>query len=291
MRHVYCVFFGLISLATAGTLPLTVSEISLMLRSGYTSSAVEQELGARHFADILDEAKRKSLINAGASPQLLEALGSGKFAVPKEEMERARRQRDEQAQQRILAAEQEKRNDTLHQSQLAQERSLATAPSSTDTIAKILKGNLVRCQNGLLTSYYDEELNRKKIYGLYFSAHWCPPCRKFTPQLASYYNKVAREHPEFEIIFLSADKSAEAMAAYMRDTGMPWAAVDYAKLANVTALNKYAGSGIPDLVIIDGAGKVLADSYINGNYVGPAQVLNDLETVFARASNQAVVTR
>jgi len=35
----------------------------------------------------------------------------------------------------------------------------------------LLKGNLVRCQNGLLTSYYDEELTPKKIYGLYFPAH------------------------------------------------------------------------------------------------------------------------
>ncbi len=290
MRYV-CSFLALISLATAATLPLTVSEISLMLRSGYSANAVEQELAARHFADTLDEGKRKSLIDAGATPHLLEALGSGKFTAPAEELERARRQRDEQAQQRALAAAREKKNDTLYQSQLPKRQASAAAQSAVDTITPVLKGNLVRCQNGLLTSYYDEELNRKKIYGLYFSAHWCQPCRKFTPQLVAYYNKVAREHPEFEIIFLSADKTPDAMAAYMKDTAMPWPAVEYSKLTSLSALQKFAGSGIPDLVIIDSSGKVLADSYINGNYVGPAQVLQHLDAFFASSSNQAVVTR
>jgi nucleoredoxin len=286
VRYLSCLSLLLVSAATAGTLPLTVSEISLMLRTGYSSSAVETELAARHFADALDEAKRKSLIQAGASPQLLDALGSGKYSAPKEEIEKADRQREAQ-QHRALAAEREKRFDTL--SQPVKQR--ATAQPSGDVIAPILKGNLVRCQNGLLTSYYDEELNRKKIYGLYFSAHWCPPCRKFTPQLVEYYNRVAREHPEFEIILMSADKSADAMAGYMRDTAMPWPAVDYAKLPNMAALNKYAGSGIPDLVIIDGAGKVLTDSYVNGQYIGPAHVLAELDNLFAKNSGQALATR
>jgi nucleoredoxin len=291
VRYLSCLSLLLVSLATAGTLPLTVSEIGLMLRTGYTSSAVEVELAARHFGDTLDDAKRKTLIQAGATPQLIDALSTGKYAAPKEEIDKARRQREEQSQERALAAEHEKKFDTLYQSQPAKQRATAGSQPSTDTIAQMLRGNLVRCQNGLLTSYYDEELNRKKIYGLYFSAHWCAPCRKFTPQLVEYYNRIARDHPEFEVIFISADKSADAMAGYMRDTGMPWAAIDYAKLPGMAALVKYAGGGIPDLVIIDGAGKVLADSYVNGNYVGPAQVLADLDTIFSKNSDQALATR
>lgn len=277
-------FLFLASLATAGTLPLTVSEISLMLRTGYSSAAVEHELAIRHFADTLDATKRKNLMNAGATPQLLDLLQSGTFAAPQDEMEKARRQREEETQQRALAAEHERKLDTLNQSQLAKQRA-ATKPGA-DIVTPLLKGNLVRCQNGLLTSYYDEELNRKKIYGLYFSAHWCPPCRKFTPQLVDYYNRIARDHPEFEIIFLSADKTADAMAGYMRDAGMPWPAIDYAKLGAIPDLMKYAGKGIPDLVIIDSSGKVLADSYINGNYVGPTQVLSYLDRLFAQTSGE-----
>ena len=274
----------------AATLPLTTSEISLMLRSGYSLPTIEAELATRHFADQLDESKRKELIKAGATTQLLDAIESGKFAVPKDELEKARQKMEDQAHERALMAEQAKRNDTLYQNQLLKQRARVVKQGSADAIAGVAKGNLVRLQNGNLVSCYDEELASKQIYGLYFSAHWCGPCRKFTPQLVAYYNQIARDHPEFEIIFVSADKSADGMATYMRESGMPWPAIEYSKLANVPALQKYAGKGIPDLVIVDASGKILADSYVSGKYVGSARVLDDLSAIFARGSSPQVAT-
>ena len=268
----------------AGTLPITTSDLSLMLRSGYSVPTIEAELATRHFADQLDEAKRSQLIKAGATIQLLDAIESGKFAVPKDELEKSRRKMEDQAHDRALLAEQAKRNDTLYQNQLLKQRARVVTQGSADAIAGAAKGNLVRLQNGNLVSCYDEELAPKQIYGLYFSAHWCGPCRKFTPQLVAYYNQIAHDHPEFEIIFVSADKSADGMATYMRETGMPWPAIEYSKLASVPALQKYAGKGIPDLVIVDASGKVLADSFVSGKYVGPAKVLDDLSTIFARSN-------
>ena len=193
----------------AATLPLTTSDISLMLRSGYSVPTIEAELATRHFADQLDEGKRNQLIKAGATTELLDAIKSGNLSVPKDELEKSRRKMDEQAAERALMAERAKRNDTLYQNQLLKQRARVVAHGSTDGIAGAAKGNLVRLQNGNLVSCYDEELAPKQIYGLYFSAHWCPPCRKFTPQLVAYYNQIAHDHPEFEIIFVSADKSAE----------------------------------------------------------------------------------
>jgi len=35
------------------------------------------------------------------------------------------------------------------------------------------------------------------VKALYFSAHWCPPCRGFTPKLTEFFNKansVSREN-------------------------------------------------------------------------------------------------
>jgi nucleoredoxin len=288
VRIACCCFFLALSLATAATLPLTTSELSLMLRSGYSLPTIEAELATRHFADQLDEAKRKELIKAGATTQLLDAIESGKFAVPKEELEKSRQKMEDQARDRALLAEQAKRNDTLYQNQLLKQRTRMVTQGFADAIAGAAKGNMVRLQNGNLVSCYDEELAPKHIYGLYFSAHWCGPCRKFTPQLIAYYNQIAHDHPEFEIIFVSADKSADGMATYMRESGMPWPAVEYGKLANVAALQKYAGRGIPDLVIVDASGKVLADSYVSGKYVGPAKVLDDLSTIFSRASSTQV---
>jgi nucleoredoxin len=289
VRSACSCFFLALSLATAAAmLPLTTSDLSLMLRAGYSLPTIEAELATRHFADQLDEAKRKELIKAGATSQLLEAIESGKFAVPKEELEKSRQKMEDQARDRALLAEQAKRNDTLYQNQLLKQRARVIPQGSADAIAGAAKGNLVRLQNGNLVSCYEEELAPKQIYGLYFSAHWCGPCRKFTPQLVASYNQIARDHPEFEIIFVSADKSAEAMATYMRQSGMPWPAIEYNKLATVPALQKYAGKGIPDLVIVDASGKVLADSYVSGKYVGPARVLDDLSAIFARSSSPQV---
>jgi nucleoredoxin len=288
VRSACCFFFLALGLAMAATLPLTTSDISLMLRSGYSVPTIEAELATRHFADQLDEGKRNQLIKAGATTELLDAIESGNFYVPKDELEKSRRKMDEQAAERALMAERAKRNDTLYQNQLLKQRARVVEHGSTNGIAGVAKGNLVRLQNANLVSCYDEELAPKQIYGLYFSAHWCPPCRKFTPQLVAYYNQIAHDHPEFEIIFVSADKSAEDMATYMRESGMPWPAIEYGKLANVPALQKYAGRGIPDLVIVDASGKVLADSFVGGKYVGPGKVLDDLSAIFARGGSPQV---
>ena len=34
----------------------------------------------------------------------------------------------------------------------------------------------------------DSVLAEKKLLAFYFSAHWCPPCRLFTPVLAEFYS-------------------------------------------------------------------------------------------------------
>ena len=45
------------------------------------------------------------------------------------------------------------------------------------------------------------------MVGLYFSAHWCPPCRGFTPRLAKEYERMKGEGKKIEIVFISSDKS------------------------------------------------------------------------------------
>merc|ERR1712013_942318 len=44
---------------------------------------------------------------------------------------------------------------------------------------------------------------------LYFSAHWCPPCKQFTPILRDFYQEV--EDQGVEIIFVSSDRSPSEM--------------------------------------------------------------------------------
>ena len=63
-----------------------------------------------------------------------------------------------------------------------------------------------------------------KIIGLYFSAHWCPPCQKFTTILANFYYKLKIEK-NFEIVFISGDEDAGEFKDYFET--MPWLAVSF----------------------------------------------------------------
>jgi thiol-disulfide isomerase/thioredoxin len=111
---------------------------------------------------------------------------------------------------------------------------------------------------------------------IYFSAHWCPPCRAFTPQLVTWYNGFKPKHPNFELVFVSDDHDEAGMTEYMTTMAMPWPAVAYGE-RNLSRLNKFANTGIPDLVLVDSSGKVLSDSFDGSTYLGPEHVLDDIQ--------------
>ena len=61
---------------------------------------------------------------------------------------------------------------------------------------------------------------------------------------------------------------------------MPWPALEYEYVKHDgSGIEKYAGDGIPDLVLIDSDGNLLADSYQNGTYVGPQSAVDDIERI------------
>src|SRR5437016_4200841 len=256
-------------IAKAGQLPLTAKDVGLMLRARYSSNALMKELSVRYFADTLDEAKEKALIQSGASAELITAIKSGTYSLSAEKMATAQEQMADQAKRRAAEAENSRKFNTLYQNQLAQKRA-AAAPSGSggDAISQFLKGDLVQWRNGGVVHADDTALANKKLIAFYFSAHWCGPCRKFTPQLVDYYNRVASQHPEFEIIFYSYDKSPFAFETYMREANMPWPAIDYAKLKGKDALAKSAGNGIPSLVLVDSSGNVISASHAGGQNLG-----------------------
>jgi nucleoredoxin len=283
MRHrVAWVFACFVLAVQAAQLPMTTKDIGLMLRAGYSSGAVIQELATRHFADTLDADKERTLIAAGATAPLITALRRGTYSLSPQQMAVAQQQIADQGTRRATEAEASRTFDTLYQSQVAHQRAVARPPTATsNVIQQSLKGDLVSWHNGSLARFDDEVLEKKKLIALYFSAHWCPPCRKFTPQLVDYYNRIAPQHPEFEIIFVSFDRSQFAMETYIREANMPWPVIDYQKLPQKEAIRKYAGEGIPCLVLVDPSGKVISDSFAGKQYLGPNKVLADLDAIFA----------
>jgi nucleoredoxin len=284
-RWVYLVLSLFILATQAGQLPLTVSEISLMLRTGYSSNALMKELSARRFLDTLDEAKENTLMNAGASTELIAALKSETYSLSADKTPAVLNEMATLDQRRAAQAEISQKSDARYQAQVARQRSTNKAPSSdvepnAGAISDLLKGDLVQYRNGIV-HVDDTSLAGKKLIAVYFSAHWCGPCRKFTPQLVEYYNRVAPQHPEFEIVFFSHDRSPADFETYMRETNMPWPAIDFAKLKAKQALSKNAGPGIPSLVLFDSSGNLISSSYVGSQYRGPQQVLSDLDAIFS----------
>lgn len=107
-----------------------------------------------------------------------------------------------------------------------------------------------------------------KTLGLYFSAHWCPPCRGFTPQLAEYYKKYLKDK-NMEIIFVSSDQDEKAFNEYLAE--MPWCALPFAKREEKEQLSgKFGVRGIPTFVIVDKNGKTITTD-------GRARVSGDKE--------------
>ena len=260
-----------------------------MLRSGYSSEAVQQELSVRHLAETWDPAAEKTLREAGAAPALIEAIKSGSYAISPAETHLAQDELAAQAARRAQDAARFRNLDTLYQDQLRRTRAAAPAKSEIPSpLADHLKGDLVFLKNGNLARFDDYMLPKKKLIALYFSAQWCAPCRKFTPQLIEFYNRTAREHEEFEIVFVSLDRSASGMEMYMRDAKMPWPAIDFAKLPGKEALKKYAGASIPCLVLLDDGGKVISDTYAGQKYVGPEKVLTDLDAILTKTPLTAI---
>lgn len=66
---------------------------------------------------------------------------------------------------------------------------------------------------------------RHSSTGLYFSAHWCPPCRGFTPKLNEIYTGMREAGKKIEIVFVSSDQDEGQFSEYYKD--MSWLALAF----------------------------------------------------------------
>ncbi|NBR71717.1 MAG: hypothetical protein EBT75_06450 [Proteobacteria bacterium] len=124
---------------------------------------------------------------------------------------------------------------------------------------------------------YKKPATSPKYTAIYYSAHWCPPCRAFTPKLVEWYKEFKPKHQDFELVFASSDKSEAAQIEYMTEMGMPWPAMKFAAAKDPT-LKKYSASGIPYLVLVDPTGKDLTGQKDN-EWQPPQGVLSKIEEI------------
>jgi thiol-disulfide isomerase/thioredoxin len=107
-------------------------------------------------------------------------------------------------------------------------------------------------------------INKKEtsLVLLYFSAHWCPPCKAFTPKLRAFYKSTRQQqqqqqqqqqHHPLEIVYVSSDRTLAEFNEYF-GAHMPWLAVGASDDESVQAKNRLAQAlqirSIPTLVVL-----------------------------------------
>jgi len=109
--------------------------------------------------------------------------------------------------------------------------------------------------------FTNEVLDGKKVIGLYFSADWCGPCRQFTPELVSFYdrmNKRRGQKDHFQIVMISRCRDVDSHYQYFSQ--MPWLAMPLDEAAGQRGQQlgeKYGVQGIPSLVLVDDLGQTI----------------------------------
>lgn len=149
---------------------------------------------------------------------------------------------------------------------------------SVDVIEDVIGDKLVRLNDGKLVPYEMKE--DIKVYGLYFSAYWCPACKKYSPELVKWYNEFKQKNPSVEIVFVSNDRSEALMRTYMQRMKMPFPALRYDSKKDQAILQniyKYAGGGMPCLVAVTENGEVLSHTYTQTGFRWPSAVTDDIE--------------
>ncbi|KAK9751043.1 hypothetical protein RND81_02G237600 [Saponaria officinalis] len=91
---------------------------------------------------------------------------------------------------------------------------------------------------------------------LFFSAHWCPPCRAFVPKLAEAYKQIKAKDDAFEIIYISNDKDQNSFEEFF--AMMPWLALPFDDEREAYLSRKFRVFGKPKLVAIGPNGKTVS---------------------------------
>lgn len=126
-------------------------------------------------------------------------------------------------------------------------------PWKPKTLSEIMAGAKLVGKGGESLSFQNHLAN--KVYAIYFSAHWCPPCRGFTPMLAEWYTKDLKAKG-LEVLFVSSDREESQFNEYYGE--MPWIALDYADRKRKEQLSALFGvQGIPTCVILDKDGSTI----------------------------------
>lgn len=134
----------------------------------------------------------------------------------------------------------------------AAEMSDASSIEEHSLLNLLSNAEMIQDTDGNRSIVSPETLLHKPIF-LYFSAHWCSPCRAFTPQFAKVYEERKAAGKPITVIFVSLDRNRDEFENYFKT--MPWIAANFEKRASYRSA--YEVQSIPTLMIIGKNGNIL----------------------------------
>lgn len=144
------------------------------------------------------------------------------------------------------------------------EEALADFPWIPPTLTEVLQGAVITTKDGRTLSLAD--LQALDSFAMYFTAHWCGPCRAFTPHLMKVYANLKKASPKTEIIFISSDRDQAMYDEYYAT--MPWAALEFGSAVKGRLSNLCEVEGIPSLVTVDAKTMTIVNLNARGAAMG-----------------------
>ncbi len=157
---------------------------------------------------------------------------------------------DDLAGPRLLAvqkAEQEKL--------AAEQKAEADRIKAEGRIAVELTGKLINSQTG-----QSEPLNTNawpRYYVFLRGQSSCPITRNFAPGFIRYCDSIKTSHPDVEVVYLTIESLDDTMK-FSKELGFDWRTVSYEN-TTMPSVNPYIDGRIPQLIVMDREGKVLAN--------------------------------
>jgi nucleoredoxin len=102
-----------------------------------------------------------------------------------------------------------------------------------------------------------ECLGNSTTVGIYFSVHWCPSSRQFTPILSKQYEE-AYDCKGLKVVFVSSDHDDDKFNAYYGE--MPFFALPFSRRGHKETLSvKYGVPSIPTLALLKPDGMLITN--------------------------------
>jgi hypothetical protein len=175
----------------------------------------------------------------------------------------------EAAGPRLLAV-QKQAAEKLAAEQLAK----AAAIRAEGRVAVELEGKLINSQTG-----QPEPLNTNawpRFIVFLRGQSTCPISRNFAPGFIQYCHRIKATHPEVEVVYLTIESLPDTFK-FAKELGFDWRTVSYED-TTMPCVNPYIDGRIPQLIVMDRDGKVLA----NGIQSTAPDALQQLDTLLNR---------